>query len=56
METSPVIADERTEQWDVGWERITREKVKSADVKGSCPVQRRFVSRRIIFGRDRDAH
>jgi integrase len=30
MDTSPVIEDERSEQWDAGWKRVTIERVTSA--------------------------
>ena len=38
MDTSPLIADERLESWDTGWERVTVSAVASGDVKGSCPI------------------
>jgi integrase len=38
MDTSPSIADERSEPWDTEWERVTDETVASGDAKGSCPI------------------
>jgi integrase len=38
MDTSPLIADERLEPWDAGWEQVTVETVASGDERGSCPL------------------
>jgi hypothetical protein len=38
MDTSPLIADQRSEPWDAGWERVTPETLTSVDMKQPRPI------------------